>query len=593
MNTTLELINQERRNNILNGELTFPKIVLEQIIFDNPIIDYENTLEFWEDLWYSFLRESRLSTEVYMDKFNNNNVFNSLLFLLTKYGWIISEVESNYGYIELQENKILQWINKDELKEIRMKYKTKKYKLRSSDKYIDNFVKIQNKIEKTGLTREGFATIMNNTFTYDKALLKKYLEEISNNLLKGLTEDNKQISYEEVVFELLGIIGEEERQYSTERFLIDSRGRAIPQCLKRIANPISSKDMRALMVIPSYLIKKEDTEILNHIFLFVAELNGYKCIGKTLQDKINEGFECYSNNIINPKPNGDSLYEYLWLNRIYAKLDEIIVTGRTYWDIPIEIDATASAIQFMGILTNNHEYLNKTNVIGNTLEDIWTIDGLSRNMVKKHFTRQIYGSTSTPKETLVELKIKHSQEDINKLNELAKKGIFSSACNFKDYIINNVNPNDTMNIKIWNDEFYIKCNRFKWEVTNQKIYFPYASKQGLVKRIVRNLNLTPDLNRFKRYFVTLLIHNLDSQVANNICKEFDSWIIPNHDAFLINPVHTKRIKELYTKNLYEIYSNRHDILKEYFNYIGIQYQNIDINNSELKFEDFNQTTILK
>lgn len=590
---TLVQVNKERRENILNGELTFPKIVMQQIILDNPIIDYENIEEFWEDLWSSFLKENSLSTEVYMNKFDNNNVFNSLLYLLSKYGWIISEVESNYGYIKLQEDKILKWVSKEELKEIRMKYKMNKYKLRSKDKYVDNLVKIQGKIDKTGLIREGFATIMNNTFSYDTELLNEYINEIANNVLKGLVEDNKQVSYEEVVIELLAIISNSNSKYSTERFLIDSRGRGIPNCLKRVFNPISYKDARALMIIPSYLIKKEDTDILRSIFAFIAELNGKKCIDKTIQDKVETGFNYYNKEIINPKPKGDSLYEYIWLKRIYKALDTLLEQGYIHWNIPIELDATASAIQFMGILTNNHEYLDKTNVIGDVLEDIWTIEGLDRTMVKKHFTRQIYGSTSTPKETLVELKIEHTQEDINKLNKLTKEGIFSDACNLKDFIINSVNPKETMNIKIWNDEFYIKCNKFKWNVTNQKIYFPYTSKQGLIKRITRNLNLTPDLDRFKRYFVTLLIHNLDSQVANNICKEFNGWIIPNHDAFLINPVHAYRIKELYAKNLYEIYKNRHTIFKEYCNSVGIEYRNIDVNEEELQFEDFNIGTILK
>ena len=411
----LEQINQERRENILNGKLTFPKIVLQQIVFNNLITDYENTMEFWEDLWHSFLRESHLSTEVYMDKFNDSNVFNSLLMLLSNYGWIISEVESNYGFIKLQEDKILKWISKEELKEIRLKYRTNKYKLRSKDKYIDNLVKVQGSYQKTGLVREGFATIMNNKFSYDLEFMEEYLEEIANNLLKGLVEDNKQVSYEEITFELLGLIGESNNSYCVERNISDSRGRAIFQCQKRIANPISSKDMRALMVIPSYFIKQNDIGILNNIYVFIAELNGNKCTGKTYQDKIDIGLDYYKNNIINPKPKGDSLYEYLWLKRIYKALGTLEKQGYVNWDIPIEVDATASAIMIMGTLTNNHTYMDKTNVIGNILEDIWTIEGLDRTMVKKHFTRQIYGSTSTPKETLVDLKIEHTQEDINKL----------------------------------------------------------------------------------------------------------------------------------------------------------------------------------
>ena len=91
----------------------------------------------------------------------------------------------------------------------------------------------------------------------------------------------------------------------------------------------------------------------------------------------------------------------------------------------------------------------------------------------------------------------------------------------------------------------------------------------------------------------MLIHNLDSQVANNICEKFNGWIIPNHDAFLVNPLYANTVKEIYTSEIYNIYTKRHDILKEYFDCIGIEYTNMDINKTELNYDNFNINTILK
>ena len=65
-----------------------------------------------------------------------------------------------------------------------------------------------------------------------------------------------------------------------------------------------------------------------------------------------------------------------------------------------------------------------------------------------------------------------------------------------------------------------------------------------------------------------LKHNLDSQVANSICATLH-WVLPNHDAFTINPNDASQTRALYTNKLMEIYKNRKSILKNYLASIGI------------------------
>ena len=81
-----------------------------------------------------------------------------------------------------------------------------------------------------------------------------------------------------------------------------------------------------------------------------------------------------------------------------------------------------------------------------------------------------------------------------------------------------------------------------------------------------------DLDQFRRYFVTLLIHNLDSQVADSIMsKVMDKygWGIDIHDAFLVNPEAADDVRTWYAQAITDIYDNRASILANYFQSIGI------------------------
>ena len=80
------------------------------------------------------------------------------------------------------------------------------------------------------------------------------------------------------------------------------------------------------------------------------------------------------------------------------------------------------------------------------------------------------------------------------------------------------------------------------------------------------------------------MHNLDSQVANKICKEID-WVLPNHDSFLVHPSDAFDVRKVYTNFMFKIYQNRKTILKEYFHSIGIteEYQEMEHDETIEKF----------
>jgi hypothetical protein len=78
----------------------------------------------------------------------------------------------------------------------------------------------------------------------------------------------------------------------------------------------------------------------------------------------------------------------------------------------------------------------------------------------------------------------------------------------------------------------------------------------------------PDLEAFKRYFVTLLVHNRDSKIADNVCLNID-WILPLYDAFIVMPDEALATRREYAKELKNLYDTRISTLDNYFNSIGI------------------------
>ena len=81
-------------------------------------------------------------------------------------------------------------------------------------------------------------------------------------------------------------------------------------------------------------------------------------------------------------------------------------------------------------------------------------------------------------------------------------------------------------------------------------------------------NKLPDLEQFKRYMVTLLVHNRDSWVADEICQELD-WVLPIYDAFIVMPWEAKKTRVVYATKIDAIYESREETLETYFKSINL------------------------
>lgn len=337
----------------------------------------------------------------------------------------------------------------------------------------------------------------------------------------------------------------------------------------------------------------------NAIMLFIAELTGSFIAGSgTEADKIKCGQRDYvQNNLhdldLSTEEGRKDLHENMWLERLYDDLDEYFEIGGKYldvvralaiheesyrnetykWSVPIELDASASLLQYMGILLNDKRLMEMTNVIGDTLEDPWKLDGMSRFMLKTAATPMLYGSSMSCGELWQKAKLKYTAADIELYGNEMSSGPFGLVNMFKEFIISNCSPKANMKVKIGDDEFDISCNRFRNVGEKTKAYKIWDSIDKHYNTILHtDTKKVPDLDQFRRYMVTLLIHNLDSQVADEVMEKVADkygWGIPIHDAFLISPAAAADVRKWYTEALDAIHTNREAILKNFFTSIGI------------------------
>lgn len=567
-----------RRNQLLSGVCEFPKQILSILNVNES--DKDLVHNFWDALWNSFLRDKNISAIVWSEQFNNEKLFAQLLMHLSNAGWISTRVDNNYATIEFNNDKLLKWMSQDEINHMKFQHKTGHYRMKNSKSTLSKLVKIGNTRKETGLVREGFMKAGNNKFSYDCKYIKEYVPYIAYNIDKAYNIGTKEITYNEVVKDLAEYYGKVNDVFTLGNNLTDSRGRSIFQCSKRVFNPVSHKDARASLICPSQKLTKDGFDA---IYAAIAELNGYR--GKNYHDKVQNGISMYLTrempDIEKMHESGDysDLHVIIWLSRIYDGLDNYDESKG--WNIPIELDALASMLQLTAVLTNDHEYMKRTNMIGTQFGDAWSVPYCSRNHVKKAVTPKLYGSNAEPKELWDKNKLQYTQEQLNKISEEIRTGLYANANNFKDFIIGNVKPKAQMKVNIWGQEFDIFCNRFKPGRTTEKTYWIYTSAQNLMKKVVHHSGLIPDLEQFKRYFQTLLLHHLDSRIADTICNEMD-WVLPNHDAFTVHPNDASKVREIYTRELYKVYKERRKILFNYFSSIGIKEMYPDVGEYEVE-----------
>lgn len=539
--------------------------------------------EVWSRLIKAFMEEKTLPTIIIISESPNSEMMNKFIFTMCELGYLESRIDAGYAQCYLNKDKlksILQLSDEDIL-DLRGNYKYHKYLLRCTHSDTVDVSKVNGHRTKVGLVREGFQKASNHIYRYDIRYIEKYLPYITRHLWKGLSSSLKDVPYQTVIECVVKYSKLAYADYTLEECLTDSRGRAIFQCCKRIFNPIASKDARALIICP---VRELSLDGEKYVYAFIAELNGI--LGKNFEDKVEQGLKCYQDRrlpsleTMKATKDYDSLHERIWLERLYENLDNLSKFNRS-WVVPIELDARASACEMIAVLTNNHLYMDETNLINpDNFKDFWTIEGIPRKLVKKAATPLIYGSSAKPKELWDLHQLPYTQEQVSKMNHEIAHGKLSYAEEFKNYIINNSKPKEVNEVLIHNDKFLVYCNRFLDDPDSLEKYKIWNSKSKKFTLLFRKNRTIPDLERFKTFFMTCLCHNLDSQLSNYLCTKLD-WVIPIHDAWNIHPNDAVLLGKEFTRKMYEIYEYRRTILHGYFHSLGIPYQDMDVDTEEI------------
>jgi hypothetical protein len=333
----------------------------------------------------------------------------------------------------------------------------------------------------------------------------------------------------------------------------DSRGRAVYSALSKVFNPIGFKVARALLVTESRPLSVYGE---NRVYEFIAELCGYKF------NRLDKGLELAVRKHI---PNDIALYEKLWLERLYNNLED-----KANWSTPIELDATASMLGIIGILLSNKDYLEKCNITSLD-NDIWGVLGINREAVKKSLTPLLYGSSQPVENLLAKNGIEVKPEEIREIEKSVYSGFFKAANDFKEFTINNCNLKETMQVVIGDETFEVKCNRYDLVGSKVKNYMFFDAEQNKMKRVRFYEYLKkPNLQLFRRFFQTCLIHNLDSRLIDYTADKLDGDCLTIHDAAILHPNYADRANRAYGNKLKELYENRNYILRTFFSSIGIK-----------------------
>ena len=511
------------------------------------------------------------SLPYWLDKFSSLREGTRVTMALAKYGMITTRVpKANWAEVSINQEYMLNNYTVDEISELRRITLLNKYKPvenpPSSAITGSCQVKLPSGVQPTGIVRSGFAKCSQHLFKYDIPMLQANYELVVASVIKSIkkmeevlgyslvVEDG--IDYESISKEVLDYIIKADKSYSLGKLTNDSRGRAIYECLQKVFNPIANKYARALVITPEYSVTEAD---LNNAYLYIAELvSGFD---GDIQRKLANGKRYYAEHTL-PTVDKDSAFESIWLQRLYAELDAYYADNSHKFTTPIELDFSASNMVIIGLLLGHSDYIDHTKYM-------WQIDGLSKLHVKYAQTPYVFGSSSPIAKLWAKNGVEFTNSQLLTMRKEQVHGRFAVANKLKDIIIKHAQPTESIVLHSMKEHYLVECNRYTYVGDTTKQYVVYDSVAKVMKIITHTTtNKIPDLKQFKRYFMTGLIHNLDSQMMNYMVKSV-SWVLPIHDAGLvrINEAETFRDSAVEYMNL--IYANRKDILLNYFKSINL------------------------
>jgi len=534
-------------------------------------LESEQTQRFISALDQAWVYNNTLSVPYWSEQIGSN-LLSNITYVLGINKWIITTVKKKYATIKVSTINLAKYTTPEQRDKYRTQIKLNQYSLkRVEDIQPSNLTKTPSGVKDVGLNRPGMAYAANTLFSFDTYYMIHYYDIIIANTIKSMTKMAKKytivnddpINYGNISKLCIdNYISNPDSQYNLEYNISDSRGRSIYGGLKRVFNPIANKDARALLKFKPVTITLADSKARQNIYLFIAELLGNK--RQTWSNKALSGLVSYYNREL-PDITNKHLHEYIWLDRIYRKLDTLFSKGIVEWDIPIEIDMTASIAGITGILFNDERLMDKTNILySNNIQDFWHIEGVVRDGVKAIGTPIGYGSSKSFKELLKTKSIELDKQQLRQVTEEFRSGAFSIIKQSKDFWSRNANiTTPSYEVTIWNETFTVEVNKFKSAGTELTAHLCYDTQSNSIKPMVMHTPITiPDYARFKTYFTTGLIHNLDSKLLDNTLQQCTGDpVIGIHDAILCLP--TSVAREEYIKQLEQLREDRWTVLSNY------------------------------
>ena len=598
------------REQILNNRLELP--VIRDLQVTEPI------QAMFRAMWHNYIAKGATeptSMTYWAQRIANPKLHNQVLRILSDAGWITVSTRPNNNWSEayLNESKLLTYCTKAELDRTRMFYKFSKYMLtlhHDDQDYGSAVTSVRGKRMDTGLRRPGFAKSGKVQYSFDTTVMHAYSFEVEQQINKGIRnmiERYPQIREDHANYEELGkeiveaYIYAENNLHNGGPRTNDPRGRNNRGDLGKIGNPVGFKVMRSLLTIPVQYRNQATTAGLRNKYLFIAELMGFK--SGTAQAKVDFGRKCYYTTAFHPTESDDEVVENIWLERTYTDIDSafgnlftlsilkrratagklnfadpVIVAYK--WEVPIEIDMSASVLGFLGLILNHKPFMERCNILHGTLSDAWGHDVVTNRKQFKTAMRPLYGSQLSAQAMWNDMDIEYTQAEVTAFQHELNEGEFAVAVAFKDFLINNAQMQPEMDLVVNGQVTHTYCNRFHNVGESTTKYDIFDSATQRIRRIHNTqTKRVPDLQSFRRYGPTGLIHALDGQVEDNtvdhVIDEY-GFAIDVHDAIILCCESADYARDVYANgttptepSLKQIHTNRKSILQDYIRSLNI------------------------
>lgn len=612
---------------ITHGKLTMPEIPKLRKVATKQ--EYRQVERMFSAAFKAYLKKgyhvtdkgivsNAISMPYWAQQIKNPRIHNIALKVLSDSGWftVVTRPMSNWSEAYLNETKLLEYVPKAQLDQVRTFEKFADYKLTFHDVNQDmgaSRTKVQGEIRETGLIRNGFAKAGKVPFRFDTKTMDEFEYVVKDAVNKGIDKMinlypqivKDHANYKELGSEIVDYYISHNFTYNAGPRTNDPRGRDNSGYLNRIGNPVGFKVMRSLLVIPEEHRNAVTKRGLYNKFMFIAQLLGFKEGSKW--DKIKAGKEAYFTNKYHEmdysEDTAEEVFENMWLQRTYEDIDNyfggesktlsilkrrgklvdlLALKDIDYkWKVPIEIDMSASVLGYLGLLLNHKPFLDRCNITMGNLTDAWSHDVITNRKQFKTIMRQCYGSQLTAQKMWDLMDIPYTAEEVDAFNTEMATGDIAVAIAFKNFIIDNCNMQEQMKFHVGNEKFDTFCNKWHNVGETTKVFDVFNTATNSILTVQNTETVKKaDLKSFRRYTVTGCIHNLDGQVADNTTDAtYDKygWVLPIHDALLLCCEAADYARDIYANGRAEdepslkwVHTNRNELLTNYFKSIGIK-----------------------